>query len=139
MGTISVSLDGYYVDDPEGIKKYGVIAKAVKFDTVKKTTSLKKAATRYFKNNKAKETSVTVNAYDLYEMGLTPEQFKEGNTYLITCKELNYSERHLLTKITRDINETWNVTLEFGNNANSIKSLVAKNKNVNYMNIQEGE
>ncbi|MCI8957346.1 MAG: hypothetical protein HFG29_10340 [Eubacterium sp.] len=139
MDKVSISLNNYYVQNEEAVKKYGVITKVVKFENITKTTSLKKAAKQYLQNNEAKTISVTLTAYDLSEMGLTSEKFVIGSKYYIDCKELEYSASHRLTKITRDINNTWDTTLEFGSNSYSIKSLVAKNKNISYMEIEEGE
>ena len=139
MDRISISLNDYYVENKEAVKKYGVIAKVVKFEEIKNPASLKKAAQRYLKNNEAKTVSVSVTAYDLFEMGLTDERFELGNEYYICCQELKYSASHRLTKITRDINDTWNTTLEFGTNSYSIKSMVSNNKYRSYINLEEGE
>lgn len=139
MDKISISQNNYYVEDEAAVRKYGVICKTVRFEEITNPLSLKEAAKNYLANNQAKKISVAVTAYDLFEMGLASECFEIGKKYWIHCKELRYSEKHKLIKITRDINDTWNTTLEFGNNMQSIKTMVAKNKNKSYLNVQEGD
>ena len=124
MGTLGI--DTIWVDDTEAIKKFGVITKMHTFDYLSKTKSLAKAGKNWLNRNSKVIRTLTINCLDLFDLGTTPDSFEVYSTYLINCPELGISERLELTQLTRDINETWNTQLTFGEilySARSYKSL----------------
>lgn len=128
MGTIGMNETDYYVEDKNSKKIYGVIVKGHKFDSVKKTSSLKEKATKWLKKNSSIIKSISVSALDLYNQGITPAQFEVGKTYPIRCPQINFNETVKLRKVTRDINDEWNVQLEFGEKKYSAKRYIKLNK-----------
>lgn len=112
MGT--VGQEAVWVDDETAISKYGIITKSHKFENISKTSKLKKNATKWLSKNSVIKRTVSVNALDLHGLGLTVDEFEIYHTYLIDCREIGLSERLELTQITRDINNTWDVQLTFG-------------------------
>lgn len=124
MGTLGI--DTIWVDDAEAIKKFGVITKMHTFDYLNTTKSLASAGKNWLNKNSKVKRTITVNCSDLFDLGTTPDSFEVYSTYLIDCSELGISERLELTQLTRDINETWNTQLTFGEilySARSYKSL----------------
>lgn len=130
MGEHGASMEAtdYYVEDSEAIKRYGVITKVHKFENVKKISKLKSKAQKWLAKNSKIKRSVSVTGLDLYDLGITPNQFEIGQKYTIRCDDLNLNEQFELRKITRDINETWNAQLEFGEKNFSVKRYIKANK-----------
>lgn len=130
MGEHGVSMNAtdYYVQDNTAVSRFGVITKVHKFENIKKVSKLKSKATTWLKNNSTIKKSVSVTGLDLYELGITPDRFAVGQKYRIICKEIGLNEFFPLNKITRDINDTWNVQLEFGEKNFSLRRCIKNNK-----------
>lgn len=112
MGT--VGKDVITVIDSNAVAEYGTIVKSHKFESISSPSKLAGAAREWLSSRTAIKKTITVSAFDLYDMGITPERFDIYSDYLIECPELGVHERLELTKLTQDINDTWNTQLTFG-------------------------
>ena len=130
MGEHGASMDAtdYYVQDNVAANRYGVITKVHKFENVKKVSKLKSKATKWLKKHSSIKKSVSVTGLDLYELGITPDRFAISQKYRTVCTEIGLNEFFPLNKITRDINDTWNVQLEFGEKNYSLRRYIKNNK-----------
>lgn len=122
MGTIGK--DTVTVEDSAAISNYGRIVKAHKFESIKKTTKLENAAKKWLARNCKIVQTISVNAIDLSGLRLSPEEFDINKSYYVECQPLNVSERLELTKITRDVNDEWNVQLTFGSINYSVRKRI---------------
>lgn len=98
------------------LNTYGIVMKAVKFEEIssKSESRLKRYGRKYLQSNEQITRNFKINAIDLYRLGYSPESFQLFRKYRIKCEPLNCDETLQLTKITRDINDEYNTTLEFG-------------------------
>ena len=119
-----IGKDTVTVEDSAAINNYGRIVKMHKFESIKKTANLEKAAKKWLIRNCKVVQTVSVNCIDLSGLGLSPEEFDINKSYHIECEPLKISERRELTKITRDVNDEWNVQLTFGDVNYSVRKKI---------------
>lgn len=109
-----VGKDKITVEDSNAISKFGYIVKTHKFESITQPSALKGAAETWLSMNSNIKETITLNAIDLYGLGIDPEEFDIYKKFQVICTQLDINEILELTKITRDINDIWNTEITFG-------------------------
>lgn len=122
---------GYdYLDYEEGIKKFGIIEKVVNFDDVEDANTLLKKGKEYI-NTISLPTSLSLDAVDLYYLGIDFDSFEVGNYYPVYVEIFNidYDARVIEKNIV--IEDPTSNSLVFDDKELDIKTYSAnKNKNI---------
>lgn len=134
--TIASENNGYdYLDYKEGIEKFGIIEKIIDFNEIEDAKSLFEKGQEYI-NSIAIPTSLTLNAVDLYYLGLEYDTFEVGNYYPIYIEIFNidYDARVIEKNIV--IEDPTSNSLVFDDKELDIK-IYSANKNKNIINNVE--
>lgn len=129
--TIAKLNNGYdYLDYKDGVEKFGIIEKTVNFDDAEDAETLLKKANEYI-NSISIPTSLSLDAVDLYYLGIDFDSFEVGNYYPVCIEIFNidYDARVIEKNIV--IEDPSSNTLTFDDKELDIKTYSAnKNKNI---------
>ncbi|MFR2388733.1 phage tail protein [Intestinibacter bartlettii] len=129
--TISKLNNGYdYLDYKDGVEKFGIIEKTVNFDDAEDAETLLKKAKEYI-NSISIPTSLSLDAVDLYYLGIDFDSFEVGNYYPVCIEifSIDYDARVIEKNIV--IEDPSSNTLTFDDKELDIKTYSAnKNKNI---------
>ena len=129
--TIAKLNNGYdYLDYKDGVEKFGIIEKTVNFDDAEDAETLLKKAKEYI-NSISIPTSLSLDAVDLYYLGIDFDSFEVGNYYPVCIEifSIDYDARVIEKNIV--IEDPSSNTLTFDDKELDIKTYSAnKNKNI---------
>ena len=103
-----------YIDDPDGIREYGVIEGVMYWDDVTDALNLKTKAENWFEDNKRLPVSTTLTAYDLSLIGLDYDSFALLDWYPCYNPYLGLDETLEIVKQTIDLTERHKSTISLG-------------------------
>ena len=119
-----------YLDYKDGVEKFGIIEKTVNFDDAEDAETLLKKAKEYI-NSISIPTSLSLDAVDLYYLGIDFDSFEVGNYYPVCIEifSIDYDARVIEKNIV--IEDPSSNTLTFDDKELDIKTYSAnKNKNI---------
>lgn len=103
-----------YLDDPEGIQRYGVIEKVVMWDDVHEAAILLKRGQAYLSKENQITRKFSINAVDLSLIGLNPTSYQVGNYYTIVHPLMGIKESLRVIEKKFSIESPEAATLTFG-------------------------
>lgn len=110
----SVNAGVPYIDDPDGIRDYGVIEGVADWDDVTDPLNLKTKGENWFEDNKRLPVSTTLTAYDLSLLDEDYDSFSLLDWYPCYNPYLGLDETLEVVKQTVDLTERQKSTLVFG-------------------------
>lgn len=114
--TISAVNNGLdYIDDINGINKYGIIEKAVVWDDVNLPQILFVRGKDYLANNNKITRKFSIDAVDLSLIGLNPNSYQVSNYYPVSNTMLDINEFLRVVEKKFSIESPESATLTFGN------------------------
>lgn len=103
-----------YIDRQDLIEEFGLQGASVVWDGITTTTNLMSSGRKWLDNQKTILYQYTVNAVDLFKIGLDIEEFEIGNTHPVKNKVMTIDERLRIIGKTIDINAPEKDSLSIG-------------------------
>ena len=126
----SVNNNIEYIEDKTAKAIYGVIEEVETWDDVTIASNLLKKAKKYLSEINRESYSINISALDLSYINLNFNRFDLFQTCNIFIEKLGVYEKHMIRKITINVDEPYNSTLEF---SNATYSLLKRNIKQNRM------
>lgn len=122
LGITEINDGKNYVQDDELVEKYGIITGFLIDDDITIAAHLITKAQKELVNQRL-TVSNTLNAYDLYYLGLDMDNFEVGNRHLVTNEKLDMSYQARIIEKTTDINNPIESSITIGDTAADAKSI----------------
>lgn len=103
-----------YIDDPEAMSVFGVIAKSVVWDDITVPSILKTRGEQYLRNNNRVKAQHEISALDLSILEIDPDSFEVGNWHPVINPVMNINENLRIVGKSIDIIEPENNDLNIG-------------------------
>lgn len=103
-----------YIDDPEAMSVFGVIAKSVVWDDITIPSILKTRGEQYLRNNNRVKVQYEITALDLHILGIDPDAYEVGNWHPVINTVMNINENLRIVGKSIDIIEPENNDLNIG-------------------------
>ncbi|MFM1524754.1 MULTISPECIES: phage tail protein [Helcococcus] len=110
----SMNNGDYFVKSDEAVKRFGFIAKVVKWQDVTLESNLYRKAKEYLSNNQFERLSLNLTALDLSEFGLDYESIDLGDRIRCISKDYGMDKVFPLLKQTIPIQRPWDMRLTLG-------------------------
>ena len=125
----SVNNNVEYIEDEKAKSIYGVIEEVETWDDVTIADNLLKKAKQYLSEINRESYSIDISALDLSYINLDFNRFDLFQTCNIFIEKLGVYEEHMIRKITINVDEPFNSSLEFSNATYSLlKRNIKQNK-----------
>lgn len=115
-----------YIDDTNAISQYGIIVGTAIFDNVVTAEGLFQSGGIYIQNNNRIKKSYSAEVLDLSLIGLKPDELEPGGIYRFVNKLIPIDEDLRIQKITVDIFNAHQPSLEIGEKLEKITSVAAR-------------
>ena len=112
ISSVNNGLD--YIDDVDGIAKYGIIEKVVKWDDVHEPQILLSRGNSYLADSNNITRKFSINAVDLSLIGLNPNNFQVANYYPVVNQLMSINEVLRVVEKKFSIESPESATLTFG-------------------------
>lgn len=112
ISSVNNGLD--YIDDVDGIAKYGIIEKVVKWDDVHEPQILLSRGNSYLTDSNNITRKFSINAVDLSLIGLNPNNFQVANYYPVVNQLMSINEVLRVVEKKFSIESPESATLTFG-------------------------
>lgn len=103
-----------YIDDPKGIKEFGVQGKSITWDDVTIASNLLVKGKEWLANQKTILTQYKLSAVDLYLIGLDIDYFEVGNSHPVINPVMGINEILRIVGKSLDINSPQGASLTIG-------------------------
>lgn len=115
-----------YLDDNNGIAKYGIIAGTAEFDDITDANNLKTAGQNYLANNNRIRKAYEAQALDLSLLDASQQALRCGNTYTFKNRLMGIDEPLRLIGRTVDIFKPYTPTLRIGDKSVRITDIATR-------------
>ena len=115
-----------YIDDNNGIAKYGIIAGTAEFDDITDANNLKTAGQNYLANNNRIRKAYEAQALDLSLLDASQQALRCGNTYTFKNRLMGIDEPLRLIGRTVDIFKPYTPTLRIGDKSVRITDIATR-------------
>lgn len=112
ISSVNNGLD--YIDDADGIAKYGIIEKVVTWDDVHEPQILLSRANSYLADSNNITRKFSINAVDLSLIGLNPNSYQVANYYPVVNQLMSINEVLRVVEKKFSIESPESATLTFG-------------------------
>jgi hypothetical protein len=115
-----------YVDDEEGVKRYGLHIAYKEWDDVTDPVNLKNKGINWLADNNKVQVKYSIKALDLSLLGLDVDDFEVCDYYPVKNALLGIDDIARIIKKTVDISEEVNSTIEVGTNFKALSEIQAE-------------
>jgi phage minor structural protein len=103
-----------YIDNPKGIKEFGIQGKSITWDDVTIASNLLAKGKEWLTNQKTAHVQYKLDAVDLFLIGLDIDSFEAGNTYPVINPVMGINERLRVIGKSVNINSPQGTSLTIG-------------------------